>query len=374
MKRDNKIVDLFFELLRSGLWEQDVALQRFESLDFESVYKLAYEQTVEGLVASGLNHVVDMRIDKAQVLSFMKRSLGLEKRNKRLDDFIARLVQSVKKEGLQLVLMRGQAVARCYSHPEWRTPGDIDFLLAPEDYTRVSDILSSKAESVEIGEFYTHDTSFTFKSLIVELHGTLRCGLSSKMDRVLDGLQQEILTGGHQRIWDDDGVEVFLPEANIDTLLIFTHFLKHFYKGGVGLRQICDWCRVLWAFRDTIDRKRLEDNLRRMRILEVWKGFAAYAVTYLGMPVEAMPLYDSADCWKRKADRIHAFLLEVGNMGNLRDMSYYGKYPFLVRKTISLARRVGDLFRHASIFPVASLRFFPKMMFNGLRSAALGEG
>ena len=111
-----------------------------------------------------------------------------------------------------------------------------------------------------------------------------------------------------------------------------------------------------------------------MRILEVWKGFAAYAVTYLGMPVEAMPLYDSTVCWKRKADRIQDFILEVGNMGILRDTSYYSKYPFLVRKTISLARRVGDLCRHASIFPMESLRFFPKMMFNGLRSAALGEG
>lgn len=194
------------------------------------------------------------------------------------------------------------------------------------------------------------------------------------MDRVLDELQREVLAGGNQRIWVNDGVEVFVPGATIDAILIFTHFLKHFYKGGVGLRQICDWCRVLWAFRDTIDRKWLEEKLREMRILEVWKGFAAYAVTYLGMPVEAMPLYDSTVCWKRKADRIQDFILEVGNMGILRDTSYYSKYPFLVRKTISLARRVGDLCRHASIFPMESLRFFPKMMFNGLRSAALGEG
>lgn len=104
-----------------------------------------------------------------------------------------------------------------------------------------------------------------------------------------------------------------------------------------------------------------------------WKAFAAYAVDYLGMPSEAMPLYDSSSRWSRKASRIHRFILEVGNFGHNRDMSYFERYPYVIRKAISLWRRVTDLCRHALIFPLDSLRFFPAIVFNGLRSAARGE-
>ena len=62
-----------------------------------------------------------------------------------------------------------------------------------------------------------------------------------------------------------------------------------------------------------------------------------------------------------------------GNFGHNRDMSYYDKYPYVVRKFFSMKMRVGDLISHARIFPLDSLRFFHRIMFNGLRSAVRGE-
>ena len=117
----------------------------------------------------------------------------------------------------------------------------------------------------------------------------------------------------------------------------------------------------------------LEQRLRSMGFLSEWRAFAAFAVDSLGMPAEAMPLYDSAPRWSCKASRIRDFILEVGNFGMNRDMSYYEKYPYLVRKAISFGRRCGDLVRHATIFPMDSLRFFPSIVLNGLQSAARGE-
>ena len=77
---------------------------------------------------------------------------------------------------------------------------------------------------------------------------------------------------------------------------------------------------------------------------------------------------------RRKADRIREFVMEVGNFGHNRDMSYYSKYPYVVRKCILMTQRFGDMIRHARIFPMDSLRFFPRIMWNGIRSAVRGEG
>ena len=105
----------------------------------------------------------------------------------------------------------------------------------------------------------------------------------------------------------------------------------------------------------------------------LWRAFGAFAVEFLGMPADAMPLYDSGGRWSRKASRILVFIMRVGNFGHNRDLSYYRKYPYVIRKAVSFGYRVGDVCRHARIFPLDSLRFFPRITFEGLRSAARGE-
>ena len=108
-------------------------------------------------------------------------------------------------------------------------------------------------------------------------------------------------------------------------------------------------------------------------LMTEWRAFGAFAVDYLGMPAEAMPFFSTDKKWKRKAEKICSFVMEVGNLGHNRDTSYYNKYPFLLRKVISLWHRIEDLGRHALIFPLDSFRFFPYMMLNGLREALRGK-
>ena len=107
--------------------------------------------------------------------------------------------------------------------------------------------------------------------------------------------------------------------------------------------------------------------------MDEWRAFGFYAVSYLGMPVEAMPLFDSSKKWRIKAEKINEFILEVGNFGHNRDTSYYGKYPLLIRKTISFGRRMKDFANHVRIFPWDSLRFTFGMTVYSLTAVAHGE-
>jgi hypothetical protein len=86
-----------------------------------------------------------------------------------------------------------------------------------------------------------------------------------------------------------------------------------------------------------------------------------------------MPFYDSSARWKRKARRISRFILRVGNFGHNRDGRIYTRYPYLVYKTISFGRHVGDFFEQILIFPLDSLRVFVKMFTGGMKGVARGE-
>ena len=98
----------------------------------------------------------------------------------------------------------------------------------------------------------------------------------------------------------------------------------------------------MWKYRKTIDSSLIEKRLRKMGLTSEWKAFAAFAVHYLGMPSEAMPLYSADEEWKKKASLIKDFVIESGNFGHNRDTSYYRKYPYLIRKVCSMGRRIGD--------------------------------
>ena len=370
--KEKKIVDAFLALVRAGLWETEVRLPPGD-VDCPELFRLAQEQAVVGLVAAGLEHVLEAEVAKKDALAFVGSALQLEQRNVAMNHFIGGLVERMRAAGIVAVLVKGQGVAQCYARPLWRVCGDVDFLLDEEHYAKAKRFLIPLAASVDHEGAYGKHQGMSIDGWTVELHGNLRGGISSRMDRVLDAVQEGVFAGSDVRSWRDGETEVLLPGADADVIFVFTHFLKHFYKGGIGLRQICDWCRLLWTFRDTLDAGLLEARLRAMGVMSEWRAFGAFAVEYLGMPVAAMPLYSAEAKWSRKAARICAFVLEVGNLGHNRDLSYISKRPYLVRKLISMGRRVADACRHARIFPLDSLRFLPRIVVNGVRGAVREE-
>ena len=360
----------FLALVKAGLWERDVELQDCGDIDFAEVFRLGEEQAVLGLVAAGLDHVKGQKPPKEEVLQVVGKMVQLEQRNSAMNRCIGELVCRMRKVGVYTLLVKGQGVAQCYERPLWRSSGDIDFFLSDENYAKADAYLQTLASSVEKDMGGHH--GMTIDGWVVELHNSLHCGLSKRIEKVLDKMKRESFYEGKVRSWMNGKVSVFLLSPENEILYGFCHFLKHFYKGGLGLRQICDWCRLLWTYRSELDVKVIEARVKEMGLMSEWKAFGAFAVDYLGMPSEALPIYSDNNRWKRKADKILDFVMMAGNFGHNRDMSYQSKYPYVIRKFFSMRMRIIDLIRHSRIFPLDSLKFFPKIISDGVSSAIKG--
>ena len=361
-------------MLRAGLWEEsEKQISLGEAVDWPTVYRLAREQAVLGLVLAGINR---LPAEQQPPLKMLMRSIGeiqaLEKMNLQLNAFVEGWVEKFHDSGIRVYLIKGQGIAQCYERPLWRSCGDADFFLSQADYVKAKSLIIPTAEFVKQENTYSRHQAIRMGRWTVELHGSLRGGLSTRIDKNLDEIGEEILSGKNPRYWMAGNTQVSLPDVNDDAVYVFTHILKHFYKGGIGLRQICDWCRLIWTYRAEIDRGKLEKRLERMGLITEWKSFAALVVNVLGMPAEAMPLYDASERFSRKANRIGAFVLAVGNFGSNRE-GRSADDPFVKRKAVSFGRRCADLIRHARIFPLDSFRFLPRIMINGFEAAAKGK-
>ena len=347
---------------------------------------MAQEQSVQGLVLQGIDTVQGSwlkvhgspLVPKGLLLQWIGEVQIIEQRNKEMNAFIAELIDKLRKADIYALLVKGQGIAQCYEKPLWRCSGDVDLLLSADNYEKAKTVLMPIASEVETEYEGISHLGMTIDEWVVELHGSLRVGLPQRINRVLDDIQEDTFYRGNVRSWMNGQTQVFLLGKENDVVYVFVHFFNHFYKEGVGLRQICDWCRLLYTYRDSLNYELLESRIKRAGLMSEWKAFGALAIEYLGFPKDSMPLLDVRSKkedvrWRKKADRIMEFILKSGNMGHNRDMSHFSKYPYLIRKCVSMGRRIGDLINHARIFPLDSLRFFPRIMFNGVISAMRGE-
>lgn len=277
-EKKSNVEQTFFALLWAGLWEKNVQLLPYDEIDYAKLLKLAEEQSMMGIVAAGIEHVLDAIPQKSVVLQFIGYTMQLEQRNKAMNSFIGKLVKKMQGAGIYTVLLKGQGVAQCYKRPFWRACGDIDLFFDAENYEKAKAFLPQLASSVDPEEKRKKHLAMTIDSWLVELHGLMPTEISRRINAGVEKVQGDIFENGGVRIWNNDGVEVSLPNPDNDAIIIFTHFLQHFFVGGVGLRQICDWCRLLWTYRETIDVALLESRLREMGISTEWKAFAAFAV------------------------------------------------------------------------------------------------
>ena len=369
----DKDQQVFFELLRAGLWEKELRLSKFEDIDYSAIMRLAEEQSVVGLVTAGLEHVSEVKVPQEVLLQFIGSTLQIEQQNKNLNVFLAWLIEKLRKADVYAVLVKGQGVAQCYEKPLWRSSGDIDLLLSVDNYEKAKLVLLPLAIETETEFKSLKHLGMTMEGgFVVELHGMFHSRLSKRVDKVIDDAQNDVFFAGNVRSEEFKSssgatVQVFLPSPDNDVIFIFTHILKHFYIEGVGLRQICDWCRSLWICRNQIDNALLQKRLSKAGLMTEWKAFAAFAVDCLGMPVEAIPFYSPDKKWSRKAKRILLFVMETGNFGHNRQIPQSDNC--IIGKMRAVWFKMHDFARHARLFPLDSVCFFFHYAMNGVSTA-----
>lgn len=367
----NNSVNAFFTLLRAGLWEESVYINK--DVDFDEILDIAVEQSVLGLITAGMERVQGSIIPKETILNYVGRTLQLEQQNKAMNAFIERLTIKLRCAGVNSVLVKGQGIAQCYKQPLWRTCGDIDLFLNDLDFSKARTLLEPLSVSIVAELVYERHVSMTIDNWCVELHGNLPSSLSQKIDTVLEDLQFGVFFNGEVRTWRNGNTDIFLPSVDNDILFIFTHILKHLFQGGIGLRQICDWCRLLWTYKDDIDYPLLSARLHKMGLMTEWKSFASLAVNTLGYPPEDMPFYNNDRSWKRKGEKITSFILDTGNFGQNRSNSYLKNHSYMIYKAISLWRHTSDSLRLFVIFPRDTMRVWFRMIKIGIVAAFKGQ-
>lgn len=273
--KDNKYIPQqdkdFFILLRTGLW-QTVTEPLSAAPDWPYIYKLACEQTVQGIVADGVaiyrSKYPQTQVPQKVMDDFFSQTAQIVRRNYIINQKQAEICQLLHTAGIPFYVVKGQEAAKNYPKPMLRCSGDIDYLIPIDQFQAAKDLLASKADRMEDENDYLVHVGLFFGDIEVELHGSLHPNLGDRIDKVIDKAQEDLFKG-------------VINYETFNTIYIFLHCLQHFHWSGLGIRQITDWCMLLASSKD-VDYNRVQQAIASMGIQTEWDVFLSFCKDWLG--------------------------------------------------------------------------------------------
>ena len=295
----------FFLLLRSGLWEhdvQDLSLFPLTDDEWEEVFFLSEQQTVQGLVFQGLQRLpAHLSPPQTLIWRWITVVARLGKEYRQFTEATMKTCHMLEKAGVMPILQKGLAVAHFYEHPELRLNGDIDWYVPQEQSFHLSATTRRSDGSI----------CFEYEGIDVEIHREPTDLIRPRHQRVVmqlmadNACQSMLLT-------DDEAVRVMAPVPTL--VMLNAHIMKHAFTVGVGLRQFCDMARAYHRLHGMYDVEVLDDAYRRTSLWRWSQLLHSVLVHDLGLNESTLPFPVSSH--HADAQKLVRMVMEDGNFGH----------------------------------------------------------
>ena len=346
--------DVFFQLLRMGLWGKgELALERpLSDEDWSVLYRYAQNHTLEGILFDAFPLMPEEQLPPRTLrMKWTVRVDQIERNNTQMNEIIADQYAHFVQQGVKPILLKGQGVATCYRHPTHRVSGDIDWHFEENGYNRALQLVREKG--VKVNAVMTFCCDYGWKGIPIEHQRKIFDVRSPFKIAYLKKLENKYKTKQQSLLIEGQSVSLLAPELQV--LQVNVHILKHLLGVGIGLRQICDAAILYHAYRDQIDSEKLRRMYKKIGVLK-WMHLLHYIlVNYLGLPKADLP-FSYPD--KLRADWMMDEIWLSGNFG-VHDERYVGGKASFVSVHPDGARRMWqNMWRYLPYAPQEAV-FFP---------------
>ena len=221
-------------------------------LNWDKLLKLADDHAITALLYSGVKRLdgvpeqIVNRTRVAAVSSAMRSHYVLQVQQE--------IIELLMAEKIPGAVLKGMSVACYYPHPELRMSGDIDLLVSNANLEAVCQKLTT------IGFAVDHDIEMHIDlrraDIEVELHRVVSMFPDTEKARWTSAYMEQAL----QHVQWQQINEFSFPVLSINYQLVslLAHIERHMSRGGIGLRQICDWAVMVHYLREEIGLESVE--------------------------------------------------------------------------------------------------------------------
>ena len=316
-----RVDELSLSLLRAVLFPDVAHVREDESLlpesltveEWKAVAEFFSRQSLDGLLADAVAMLpVQQQPPMAVKMPMIARQLQVERMNSAMNGELLAFTEELHSRNIPYLLLKGQGVAAFYPNPQHRMCGDIDLYVPKEYLQEVHRGLMAFGATRDHEN--VHHVCYHARGIVWELHHSICYFQKEKRGQMFMRYVQKAMLEPPHRVGVGQGQVCVLPPTT-NVVLLLAHIVDHFYCEGIGLRQLCDYARLLHYKRNEINRDELLQMLDALSLTRAYRVFGYIAIHYLGMPEEALLLQPTKKdvCL---AHRVMTNCLGGGNFGH----------------------------------------------------------
>lgn len=278
MRLTDKMITVFGELVRCGIWGTDPNILLFDELnsaEWDTLFRMVGKHAVTGITFPIIEKLpATLRPQRKIYLEWCGMALHIKNTNQRMREVYEELIGWFEQAGVYPILMKGIGVADWYPQPMLRIAGDIDLYVERSSYQTAVALI--KQAGICLKQTPEHD-EFIFQGIQIELHtDTSHYGTIFEKQNMTDVMSGERVT-------------YHIPSVEANALLLIQHPAKHMFTSGSAIRHLCDWAVFLQRNYDRIVYDRIEVVFQHEKIELFAIVFTSLATNFLGLDKTVVP-------------------------------------------------------------------------------------
>ncbi len=277
--------NLFFDLLRSAVWQKEIDLTLFDNVteqDWTEIIGLSIRQGVHALVFESVQKLPqELRPPRHLWLKWAVNVDVIEKRYDRYHSALTRLTQFFAQADIKFMVLKGLPLAQLFPVPQHRESGDLDIFMFGDGHKGDKYAVE---QGLKIDHSNSKHSSFYFEGIPVENHVNFLDTHKHKVGKVLNRYLVEILEAeGVQPLALDQLTNTYFPSPTFDAIFLSRHMMCHLMD-GVAVRHLCDWALFLNHNYDKIDKVLVKKAFVEAGQWNLLAIFTKLCEELLGMP------------------------------------------------------------------------------------------
>ncbi len=302
----------YLDFLRYSIDDECPVPASIDKLDWHGLYDFAAKQAIIGVIYHGIKRLPEgaPRPDTDLELQWFGMAEAIRKRNMQLNMVAAKLQQNLAKAGFRSCILKGQGNALMYPDPYMRQAGDIDVWL---DGSK-EDIIAYAKKDVDNPKILYHHVEYPIiKDIDIELHFfpsyMLNPWSNARMQKYFESTREQQFN--NEKVLPQNAGVIFAPTVQFNFVMQLSHMLRHYLKGGLGLRHLIDFYFLMKNVHS-------DDEVKSLLVFSTEVGFRRFplAVFYLLETLFGTDLSCVDSDLKEKAGtKLLKDMIEDGNLG-----------------------------------------------------------
>lgn len=313
-------------LINSVLHNTNVDFSKIQKMDFEKIKKICNTHKITAFVACALLQYDESGYWKQQKNNAIRKTILYENERNKLFSFL-------ESNNIWFLPLKGIILTDLYPEYGIREFSDNDILFNDNYQKQVREYFINNGYTVEKYNISNNDVYYKEPIFNFEMHRTL---FNKNNDKSQNEYYKNILDIAHKK---DDKHELFLNDNDF-YVYYMAHAIKHYSKGGTGLRTLID----IYVMTNKLNLKwdYINNELNKMEILEKAN--------------ELKDLSLSLFYFKEITNEQEEILEKIGNMGA------YGTYKNFIDSKLVDKGKKNYLFERLFI-PVEQLELYAPVVY-----------